>query len=265
MTDAIILQEKIVKKKTQLEKLVKKLSKLTSERDDESKFLAKYSTWYGFEDRRDEFKKYWIDDHDYDIGRCLSDINSTNEIITKYTNMLLLAQERESKPVIGVLKDFLDHWKEEIQEYTANMYSKFLDIDKKYCGLSNDYSRYGDPARDEELDELRKQRRFLLSIAWVSIRRDCRSVEKFNEYLDKYMKDRYYELVAKITKDVGEIEDVTHLRVGPDGRLNGIVEGSKGKAELETIVAGGYNENIIVNVKHGQCAHYRVLVKKLKK
>lgn len=265
MTEASVLQEKITKKQTQLEKLITKLSKLTAEKDDENKFLAKYSNWYDFEERKEECKEYWIKDHEYEINRCVRSINDTNETITKYNNMLLLAQERESKPVIQIFKDFLDNWKQEIKEYTDKMYNKFLEVDSKYWNLHDDYSKHNDPARNEELSRLYAQRRSLASITWVSIRRDCRSDNKFDEYLTKYMKDRYYELVAKITKVVGDIDDVSALWVGHDGSLNGIVSGSIGKAKLETIIAGGYNENIIVNVKHGQCAHYRVLVKKLKK
>ena len=86
----------------------------------------------------------------------------------------------------------------------------------------------------------------------------------FNKWLDDYMNDRYNELVDKVTKYTGEITNVSDLHIGRDGTLNGVVEGQSGKARIETIGAGGYNTDIIVNSKHGQCYHYRVIVKPLK-
>lgn len=69
------------------------------------------------------------------------------------------------------------------------------------------------------------------------------------------MNQRYYELVDKVTKIVGTIDDVSNLRVGMDGTLNGRVYGDRGGAKIRTIVAGGY---------HIQVRHYRVLVHPIK-
>lgn len=42
---------------------------------------------------------------------------------------------------------------------------------------------------------------------------------------------------------------------GPDGRINGIISGPRGRFSIKSIFAGGYNI---------QCLHVRVLVHKLK-
>ena len=82
----------------------------------------------------------------------------------------------------------------------------------------------------------------------------------FNEkQLDKIIVDekkrKYEDLCNRISAVVGEITDVRGLSIGyKSGELNGVVIGTKGKAKVETIGAGGYNI---------QCFHYRVLVKKL--
>lgn len=88
--------------------------------------------------------------------------------------------------------------------------------------------------------------------------------EKLNKILEQEKQAKYDELVARLTSVVGEITDVSNLSIGhKNGELNGTVYGTKGTAKVETVGAGGYNDDIIVNVKHGQHFHYRVLVKKV--
>ena len=81
--------------------------------------------------------------------------------------------------------------------------------------------------------------------------------------MEKEAQAKYKKLVNRISSIVGEIKDCSNLSIR-NGEINGIISGNKGKASINTVVAGGYNENIIVNVKHGQCLHYRVLVKECK-
>ena len=70
--------------------------------------------------------------------------------------------------------------------------------------------------------------------------------EKLNKYVD---------LVNRVTKLVGEIQDANNLSIGnQNGELNGIIIGTNGKVRIETISAGGYNI---------QRFHYRVLIKKI--
>lgn len=80
------------------------------------------------------------------------------------------------------------------------------------------------------------------------------------ENIARFMRDqkdiRRQELIERVTKVVGEIEDCSNLHFGRDDGINGIVKGKKASAKVNTIEAGGYNI---------QCYHYRVLVKELKK
>lgn len=82
--------------------------------------------------------------------------------------------------------------------------------------------------------------------------------------MEKEKENKYFQLVDQITKYVGEIKDVSNLKIGPKGDLNGLVIGDKGKASVQTIFAGGEHVNEIVNIKHGQVLHYRTVVKPLK-
>jgi hypothetical protein len=78
--------------------------------------------------------------------------------------------------------------------------------------------------------------------------------ELLKKTLEKEAQAKYEDLCNRISAVVGEIEDVSNLNIARDGQLNGIVEGTKGSAKVETIGAGGYNI---------QCFHYRTLVHKL--
>ena len=76
--------------------------------------------------------------------------------------------------------------------------------------------------------------------------------DKFlNNVLDKEVKAKKVQFIARIEKKSGEINEI-NLNIGVDGSINGIVVGNKATVDVYSIVAGGYNI---------QKAHYRVLVK----
>ena len=90
-------------------------------------------------------------------------------------------------------------------------------------------------------------------------------IEKLNKILAREKENKYFDLCNRISEVVGEITNARGLSIGRQhGELNGVVEGTKGSARIETIGAGGYNQHEIVNVRQGQCFHYRVLVHKIR-
>lgn len=90
--------------------------------------------------------------------------------------------------------------------------------------------------------------------------------EVFEENMRKDIakeKDRKYDqLIKDVESIVGKIIDMSHIKVGHLGDLEGYVIGTNGEAELWTKGCGGFNENVIVNVKHGQIFHFRFYVKR---
>ena len=78
---------------------------------------------------------------------------------------------------------------------------------------------------------------------------------KLNNILDKEVAIKKEMFINRIKEVVGNIENLNGLKIGMNGEINGIAEGEKGKAKVETIGAGGYNI---------QCYHFRVLVNKIK-
>jgi hypothetical protein len=71
------------------------------------------------------------------------------------------------------------------------------------------------------------------------------------EIIHEDMRIKKIKLCQKIKGKVGTVSAV-ELYCGEDGSMNGTVTGDKGKVNITTIIAGGYNI---------QCIHYRVLVK----
>ena len=285
-------QERITAAEDKLAKIEKRIQKWEAAKSDEK--FAKYYDWMKASDGSDswrlgwdgskvvygtfdEFKARnyakWFEDCEREIRSAKRDKEDAITLITKYKNSVELLKEKDAKPVIQIFKDFFDRWKEEILEYVKPLVAEYYEINSKRIKLANSRWRPQDVGFEtrEELDaeykKLHEEEKELLSepIVRTAIDKGLRSdPTDFNKYLDDYMNDRYFELVDKVTAIVGDINDVTQLSVGRDGTLNGRIYGDKGGAKIETIVAGGYNTNVIVNVKHGQIRHYRVLVHPIK-
>lgn len=79
--------------------------------------------------------------------------------------------------------------------------------------------------------------------------------ERLQKFLDKEVDNKRYNFVTRIEKKAGEIVDASHLRMGANGEINGIVTGTLESVKVETIYAGGHAV---------QCLHFRVLVKEIK-
>lgn len=63
------------------------------------------------------------------------------------------------------------------------------------------------------------------------------------------------DIIDRCNDKAGGIHEVEWTYIGPDGRINGIISGPKGRFSIKSIFAGGYNI---------QCLHARALVHKLK-
>ena len=139
-----------------------------------------------------------------------------------------------------------------------------------------DYNRKGCSRRDpcynaikEVIDEAKEMYDMIFS---------PKTIEKYAKTLHKPSKEvyetnmrkaianeknrKYDQLIEDCENIVGKIIDMSHIKVGHLGDLEGYVVGTDGEAELWTKGCGGFNENVIVNVKHGQCFHFRFYVRK---
>lgn len=255
------LQERLTKVNEKISKLEKKISKLEAKRDSDAEFEKEYRYYSSFYTRREELKQDWINECKYNIKCAKSDLEDAKTLSIKYQNLLLIAEEKESKPVVKIFKDFFDNWKRAVIKQTTELYEHYKKIETEKCNLYNNRYSYirdsGEENYNKELRRLKLIESEYLENGWVRKMYDSKhySSKSFEEIVDKYMEDRYTELVDKVTKYVGEITDVNYLEIGNDGSLNGKIIGSEGKCKIETIVAGGYNI---------QCLHYRVIIKSIR-
>ena len=80
------------------------------------------------------------------------------------------------------------------------------------------------------------------------------ALDKLTEDLEDEMNRKYDFIIERTNKIVGEITDVTNIRIASNGELNGIISGTRGQAKVTTIIANGPI----------RIAHFRVLVKQVK-
>jgi hypothetical protein len=79
--------------------------------------------------------------------------------------------------------------------------------------------------------------------------------KRINKMLDVEIENKRFALIDRTEKKIGTITDASNLYIASNGEINGFIIGTEGKANVNTVYAGGY---------HIQRLHYRVLVNKVK-
>lgn len=271
------LQKRIEKKQKDIEKIEKRITKWTTKKDSEKEFEKEYGWLNTFEERKDDFKKDWIENCDREIRSANRDLAEANETLKKYQNQVNKIDEFNNSEKIEVIWNFLQEWRKEAYQF-------YVDNVKLYSELYNkeeeEYEKY------KKSDEYQHMLNLVNRLGYTSTYRIHRkweekyfapitsltmdittnrasgkfNEEKLNKILDKDVEYKYNDFVNKIKEKAGEIQDVSGLKIAGNGIINGVVIGDKHTVKVETILAGGYNANVIVNVKRGQILHYRVLV-----
>lgn len=142
-------------------------------------------------------------------------------------------------------------------EYKPNNSYEYYNLIHFYYTDRNDPDKHPKYVRNEEQWKARFGDGFFQ--AWLSREFDPDWLEK---EIEQEKNNKLIDLMTRVSKITGEILDATYLYIADDGNLNGYIIGRDGKAEVETIGAGGYNEHVILESgRHGMCFHYRVLIK----
>lgn len=224
-------------------------------------------------------KQYWAmcDYHDAQDA-----VNNTTkklqELRTKLEGYRAKKAEEDKKnnvPMVPAVEEFLKNWKAQADEYYRNQVQL---IHKWKADYKTHYDQqmqeleakfgYRVHCFDKEVEAEKKARNVNWDYKDKTLKQmftqDCLMLAnlkpeefdlKLNDMLDSEVDSKRVDLYHRCSAVVGVITDATGLKSGKNGSINGIVIGEDGKAEVETILAGGYNI---------QCLHYRVLVKPLK-
>lgn len=146
------------------------------------------------------------------------------------------------------IDQLLDNWKANIAEQVPVLYKQYKEKRKAI-------------RHDPELDgygKLMAQADLRSSYGRIVVEHGYDSVYdpvKFAAFLDKEAACKKADIIDRCNDKAGGIDEVEWTYIGPDGRINGIISGPKGRFSIKSIFAGGYNI---------QCLHVRVLVHKLK-
>lgn len=194
------------------------------------------------EKAKEDNEKYWLEvdirSLEDDIKRGKKEIEAKKETLTKYELQLKGELEKESLYVKEMPSQFkqlqealVERWNEWNKNRKATLIEKYKELG--YKSFIKEYS-YND---------------------YDFMKIDDKKLEATNEKEAKALIIDLYNRVKVITGEVESWEDV-HATQGAQGMvvLNGTVKGKEGVAQVESILAGGYNI---------QRLHIRVLVKAL--
>lgn len=194
------------------------------------------------EKAKEDNEKYWLEADirslEDDIKRGKKEIEAKKETLTKYELQLKGELEKESLYVKEMPSQFkqlqealVERWNEWNKNRKATLIEKYKELG--YKSFIKEYS-YND---------------------YDFMKIDDKKLEATNEKEAKALIIDLYNRVKVITGEVESWEDV-HATQGAQGMvvLNGTVKGKEGVAQVESILAGGYNI---------QRLHIRVLVKAL--
>lgn len=234
--------------KTRVENTTKKITKLEQKLERINEALNGGKNPYYYEER--------------DLRITTRELETTKEALKKYEEQLAIEINKENAPKIKVLVDFLETWKEKARTFYRNECLAYYEMYNKHKAEEEEFMKdhgYNEWYRSETRKQQRREmeERFTNLVKELhSFRSETHTKEELLEkMLIKEVKAKYEDLVNRISKVTGEIKDCNYLYIGDNGSINGYVIGEKAKANVETIMAGGYNI---------QCLHYRVLVKKIK-
>lgn len=161
--------------------------------------------------------------------------------VKKYNDAIKFTAEVDEMPEI-----FKETIKMLAEEWTAWDIAKREEIKKAHKAV-DDIPYEGETREEHRRAYAEFRKLYKYSIEQAYNKTDEEFYKKNEDTATAYMKD----LVHRIKNKVGEITNMRNIHFSGKA-LNGMVEGTLGKAYIDTILAGGYNI---------QRLHYRVLVK----
>ena len=184
--------------------------------------------------------------------------------------------KNNTTPQIPVIEEFLENWKKSARDYYLQQVEALEKFENEYTNnldevLKELEIKYGKTAvlkKSAEVKKELKDRKVDYTSRNIYIKTHFNSVtvelsklgsemnERLESLLSSEVNKKRADFYARCYKVVGDITDASSLHVGKNGSINGTIVGKLGKAVVETIMAGGYNVQVL---------HYRVLVTPISK
>ena len=274
-------KEKIEKLQAQIAKSKDKLTKHKKDKVDKFYKLCKElgirnpDKWDAYSEGRssEQFHAKCYYDHakfGYEIMQSkLDDLNK--RLKSLYEKKQKEDLKNNTTPQIPVIEEFLENWKKSAREYYLQQVKALEKFESEYSNnldevLKELEIKYGKTAvlkKSAEVKKELKDRKVDYTSRNIYIKTHFNSVTVELQQLGSEMNERLESLLssevnkkradfyARCYKVVGDVTDASSLHVGKNGSINGTIVGKLGKAVVETIMAGGYNVQVL---------HYRVLV-----
>lgn len=224
-------------------------------------------------------EQYWAmcDYHSVqdDIKSNLKKLEELREKLKGYRAKKAEEDKKNDVPMVPAVEEFLQRWRDAADKYYREQVQKIhqwkadykVYYDQQMEELKAKYG-YAVNCFDKKVEAEKKERKVNWDYKGTQLKKlftqDCLNLASYsdkefegalNKMLDREVSSKRVDLYHRCSAVVGVITDATGLKTGNNGSINGIVIGEEGKAEVETILAGGYNIQVL---------HYRVLVKPLK-
>lgn len=270
MASIEFLETRVAGKEKELEKLNKKLERIRK---------VEAQNW------QDPNPYYYSE---YDLRSVLKDIDSAQIALNSYKEKLAAEIEKNSSRNVPAIVEFLDDWRERVIEcYTEALDEFFAEkqaVKELYSKINFKY--YCFPTEPDQIAYEEAKKAFYskchgyfedkevtnrfgkLEKTKVKIRDGefewlhpysceidtAKALERLKKDLDQEWNRKYDFIIERTNQIVGQITDASNLSVGAKHDLNGYIIGTKGKASVQTISAGGYNI---------QRFHFRTLINKM--
>lgn len=222
-----------------------------------------------------------------DLRWALRDLEEANKALADYREKLAVEEEKANSRNVPAILDFLERWKRHCTNWYLEGLTAYFNEKKNVIALYREYAAlpYGSLESEEKEAEYKKAREALwhkcngyfekkqgtLRGRTVTVEEKVRegeyeqlrpytrednleaAMKKVAKDLDEEANRKYDFIIERTNAIVGTITDASGLTVGAKDDLNGYIDGTRGRAKVKTIGAGGYNI---------QCFHFRTLINK---
>ena len=194
------------------------------------------------------------------------DLEKAKKALDEYKEALVKETEKANSRNIAVIIEFLDAWKARVRQYYIDSLPKYIEAREEWYRIDREYSdkwhyMWNEASKEEykafKDEHRRAEKNFYSAWNWLIsyIEKNQINLEKLDKDLQKDADAKYDFIIERTNDIVGQITDASNLSIGAKGDLNGYIIGTKGKAKVQTIGAGGWNI---------QCYHFRTLINEMK-